>query len=110
MITLKNPPHPVQRVLHMNSPSSSFGGKDYVLVLLATGNYWACNGPAMTVRNGGGAVQHPTKTWSEIVKEKTKKGYTVEGEYSAGSWWSRSGEVYKAWHCGSTAMAKRSSL
>ena len=96
MITLKIPPQPAVRVLHMNSHSPSPGGKDYVLLKLNDGTLLAFNGPAYTIRTGGGAVQHPKKSWQEIVSEKTRKGYTVEGEYSQGSWWSRQGHVYSS--------------
>lgn len=98
MITLKSPPLTATRVLHLNCYSSSPGGKDYVLVKMTNGELWGCNGPALTVRNGGGAVQHPRKSWSEIVGEKTGKGYRVIGEYSStgglGAWWSDIGETY----------------
>jgi hypothetical protein len=95
MITLKPPPILARKVLHLNSPSSSSGGKDYVLVSMNNGEYWAINGPANNVRNGGGAVQHPSKSWSEMVSEKSSKGYTVIGEYQNGDWSSWIGETYR---------------
>lgn len=90
MIRLMSPPRPARRVLHLNSPSTSPGGKDYVLVELDNGELWAVNGTFIQVRNGGGAVQRPKKSWDEVVTEKTRrKNYSVVGEYRyGGPWWS----------------------
>lgn len=95
MIKLKNPPYLATQVLHFNKPSPSAGGKDYVLVKMANGEIWAINGPSNVVKNGGGAVQHPKKSWHEMVREKTGKGYEVIGEYHTGSWWSKMGWQYE---------------
>lgn len=94
MITLKSPPYLAVRVLHLNKNSSSPGGKDYVLIKMANGELWAINGPSHNVRNGGGAVQHPKKSWQEMVTEKSNKGYQVIGEFNQGSWWSSQGYAY----------------
>jgi len=101
MIKLMSPPDVARRVLHMNCPSRSPGGKDYVLVKMFNGNLWACNGPSNLVRNCRGSIQNPSKSWQEVVSEKTNKGYTVVGEYDNltgtggfGSWWSQTGETY----------------
>jgi hypothetical protein len=99
MIEFKNPPFSAIRVLHLNKSSQSPGGKDYVLVKMANGELWAINGPSNNVRNGGGAIQHPKKSWQEMVTEKSNKGYQVIGEYVKnhlhGSWWSQDGSIYK---------------
>lgn len=94
MITLKSPPKPAIKALHLNSSSTSPGGKDYVLVWMSGGELWAINGPAFKVRNNGGAVQHPSRSWQDMVAEKTRKGYTVIGEYGQGQWWSQIGAIY----------------
>jgi len=95
MIEFKNPPFTAIRVLHLNKSSQSPGGKDYVLIKMANGELWAINGPSNNVRNGGGAIQHPKKSWQEMVNEKTNKGYQVVGEYDKGVWWSPIRAVYK---------------
>lgn len=94
MITLKSPPLMARRVLHLNCSSSSPGGKDYVLVEMSNGTLWACNGPAATIRNGGGAVQQPKKSWYEMENEKRGKGYREVGSYSNGKWWGGVAPVY----------------
>jgi len=99
MITLMSPPVTATKILHFNCPSKSPGGKDYVLVRMANGELWACNGPSSLVRNCRGSIQNPKKTWSEMVNEKQNKGYVVVGEYAIrsggfGAWWSQTGESY----------------
>lgn len=94
MITLKSPPKPAIRALHLNCPSTSPGGKDYVLVWMPGGELWAINGKAIQVRNNGGTVRYPSKSWQAMVAEKTREGYTVIGEYNQGQWWSQNSDIY----------------
>lgn len=81
MIKLMSPPGMAKHVLHLNCPSRSVGGKDYVLVKMFDGRLWVCYGPANQVRNCSGRIQDPIRTWQALVDEKTRKGYTVVGEY-----------------------------
>jgi len=94
MITLKNPPRPVNRVLHLNCPSSSPGGKDYILALLDNGELWTVYGSSSDVRNGRGTDRRCDKDWQGILSDKHRKGYREVGEYSVGNWRSRIGEMY----------------
>lgn len=96
MITLKSPPRPANRALHLNCPSSSPGGKDYVLVLMDNGELWTIYGSASDVRNGRGVERRCDKDWWGVLNEKQRKGYREIGEYSAGSWRSTIGETYRA--------------
>ncbi len=91
VIKLKMPPWPakeIRQIVHMNQPSASPGGKDYVLAERINGEVWACHGPSQLIRAGRGKDIKPKKSFWGQQTEKTNGGYTVVGGLQNGTWYS----------------------